>query len=116
MGRAAGPAGRLLAPVRQGRTPAWPQDGTRHLRRANPGRGPRALAGRLHDPGYWPVSAVNEQHIDQATIGAAARALEQGALVAFPTETVYGLGADAENPVAVASIYAAKGRPQDHPV
>ena len=34
----------------------------------------------------------------QAAIDAAARALEQGALVAFPTETVYGLGADAENP------------------
>jgi L-threonylcarbamoyladenylate synthase len=42
--------------------------------------------------------------------------LEQGALVAFPTETVYGLGADAENPVAVANVYAAKGRPSNHPV
>jgi len=49
-------------------------------------------------------------------IRAAARALEAGQLVAFPTETVYGLGADAENPAAVAAIYAAKGRPQDHPV
>jgi L-threonylcarbamoyladenylate synthase len=46
----------------------------------------------------------------------AARILEEGGLVAFPTETVYGLGADAENPQAVAAIYAAKGRPQDHPV
>jgi L-threonylcarbamoyladenylate synthase len=46
----------------------------------------------------------------------AAAALAAGALVAFPTETVYGLGADAENPHAVARIYAAKGRPQDHPV
>jgi L-threonylcarbamoyladenylate synthase len=54
--------------------------------------------------------------IDPAQIAAAARMLEQGALVAFPTETVYGLGADAENPAAVAAIYAAKGRPQDHPV
>jgi L-threonylcarbamoyladenylate synthase len=60
------------------------------------------------------VSAV--QHIDPAAIGQAAALLEQGKLVAFPTETVYGLGADAENPAAVASIYAAKGRPQDHPV
>lgn len=51
-----------------------------------------------------------------ADIAAAAAALEAGALVAFPTETVYGLGADAENPAAVAKIYAAKGRPQDHPV
>ena len=56
------------------------------------------------------------ENIDQAAIEAAARALEAGALVAFPTETVYGLGADAENPAAVAAIYAAKGRPQDHPV
>jgi L-threonylcarbamoyladenylate synthase len=53
---------------------------------------------------------------DQAAIDAGARALEAGSLVAFPTETVYGLGADAENPAAVAAIYAAKGRPQDHPV
>jgi L-threonylcarbamoyladenylate synthase len=49
-------------------------------------------------------------------IAAAAASLEAGELVAFPTETVYGLGADAENPAAVARIYAAKGRPQDHPV
>lgn len=56
------------------------------------------------------------EHIDQAAVEAAARALEAGRLVAFPTETVYGLGADAENPAAVAAIYAAKGRPQDHPV
>lgn len=46
----------------------------------------------------------------------AARILESGGLVAFPTETVYGLGADAENPAAIANIYAAKGRPSDHPV
>ena len=46
----------------------------------------------------------------------AARRLAQGRLVAFPTETVYGLGTDAENPEAVARIYAAKGRPSDHPV
>ncbi|TFW33231.1 L-threonylcarbamoyladenylate synthase [Massilia horti] len=56
------------------------------------------------------------ERFDQAAVIAAARLLEQGRLVAFPTETVYGLGADAENPAAVASIYAAKGRPQDHPV
>lgn len=53
---------------------------------------------------------------DLSSIQAAARELEQGALVAFPTETVYGLGADAENPAAVAKIYAAKGRPSNHPV
>jgi len=53
---------------------------------------------------------------DAADIAAAAALLEQGGLVAFPTETVYGLGADAENPAAVARIYQAKGRPNDHPV
>jgi L-threonylcarbamoyladenylate synthase len=42
--------------------------------------------------------------------------LRAGGLVAIPTETVYGLGADAENPVAVARVYAAKGRPVDHPL
>ncbi len=49
-------------------------------------------------------------------ISEAAEALEAGRLVAFPTETVYGLGADAENPAAIAAIYAAKGRPSNHPV
>lgn len=42
--------------------------------------------------------------------------LRQGQLVAFPTETVYGLGADALNETAVAQIYAAKGRPSDNPL
>lgn len=42
--------------------------------------------------------------------------LRAGGLVAFPTETVYGLGADARNPAAVARIFAAKGRPADHPL
>jgi L-threonylcarbamoyladenylate synthase len=49
-------------------------------------------------------------------IAAAARILGEGGLVAFPTETVYGLGADASDPAAVARIYAAKGRPASHPV
>lgn len=55
-------------------------------------------------------------HIDAAAVMQAARRLEQGGLVAFPTETVYGLGGDAENPAAIAAIYAAKGRPANHPV
>ncbi len=46
----------------------------------------------------------------------AAGLLHAGELVAFPTETVYGLGADAANAAAVAKIFAAKGRPQDHPL
>ena len=45
-----------------------------------------------------------------------ARALKRGSLVAFPTETVYGLGADATNADAIARLYAAKGRPPNHPV
>lgn len=57
-----------------------------------------------------------QQESDHALVMAAARELEAGKLVAFPTETVYGLGADAENPQAVAKIYAAKGRPANHPV
>jgi L-threonylcarbamoyladenylate synthase len=46
----------------------------------------------------------------------AAQSLKSGALVAFPTETVYGLGADATNAAAVARIYQVKGRPADHPL
>ena len=52
----------------------------------------------------------------ETAIKAAARLLEAGKLVAFPTETVYGLGGDAENAAAIADIYAAKGRPANHPV
>jgi len=49
-------------------------------------------------------------------LAAGASALAAGALVAFPTETVYGLGANALDPEAVARIFAAKGRPTDHPL
>ena len=56
------------------------------------------------------VSATSEG------IALAATALAQGQLVAFPTETVYGLGADARNGEAVAGIYAAKGRPSFNPL
>jgi L-threonylcarbamoyladenylate synthase len=55
------------------------------------------------------------QPTDQA-IAAAVTILKQGELVALPTETVYGLGADASNVEAVAKIFAAKGRPTNHPV
>jgi len=54
---------------------------------------------------------TTEQEIEKA-----AGILRAGGLVAFPTETVYGLGADASNPAAVKKIFAAKGRPADHPV
>jgi L-threonylcarbamoyladenylate synthase len=59
------------------------------------------------------------QFISRCTADAmqsAAASIAQGHLVAFPTETVYGLGADASSAVAVAKIYAAKGRPADHPL
>jgi len=49
-------------------------------------------------------------------LATAAQALKDGSLVAFPTETVYGLGADATNAAAVARIYGVKGRPSDHPL
>lgn len=54
--------------------------------------------------------------IDQSAVQSAAQRLAQGGLVAFPTETVYGLGARADDDVAVAQIFAAKGRPADHPL
>src|SRR5690606_26447186 len=57
------------------------------------------------------VRAVSPAALDEAV-----RVLRAGGLVAFPTETVYGLGADAANPAAVARIFAAKGRPSNHPV
>ncbi len=53
---------------------------------------------------------------DEAGIARAASLLAIGGLVAFPTETVYGLGADARNAAAVASLYAAKGRPRFNPL
>ncbi|MBN6740700.1 threonylcarbamoyl-AMP synthase [Acidithiobacillus sp. MC6.1] len=52
----------------------------------------------------------------RAAVQRAAEVLRSGGLVAFPTETVYGLGADAENLAAVARIFAVKGRPADHPL
>ena len=53
---------------------------------------------------------------DPQAILDAARRIQAGALVGFPTETVYGLGADASSDAAVAGIFAAKGRPSDHPL
>ena len=53
---------------------------------------------------------------DTTSIAAAARAVRSGALLGLPTETVYGLAADASSDAAVAQIFAAKGRPSDHPL
>jgi L-threonylcarbamoyladenylate synthase len=52
----------------------------------------------------------------EAAVAAAARSLREGGLVAFPTETVYGLGADATNASAIARLYQAKGRPAFNPL
>ena len=49
-------------------------------------------------------------------LAAAVAVLQRGGLVAMPTETVYGLAADATDPDAVARVFAAKGRPVDHPL
>jgi len=54
--------------------------------------------------------------VSDSDIAGAAAILRAGGLVAFPTETVYGLGADASNPAALARLFAAKGRPLVHPV
>jgi L-threonylcarbamoyladenylate synthase len=62
------------------------------------------------------IVAVDPQLIDPQAITAAAETLRRGGLVAFPTETVYGLGANALDPRAVDRIYAAKGRPSYNPL
>lgn len=62
------------------------------------------------------IIRVNPEAIDPEELRPVAKALAEGRLVAFPTETVYGLGADALNPEAVKRIYRAKGRPSDNPL
>ena len=59
---------------------------------------------------------MTEDHIDGEAIRRAGEILRAGGLVAFPTETVYGLGGDAFNPASSRKIYAAKGRPSDNPL
>jgi L-threonylcarbamoyladenylate synthase len=63
-----------------------------------------------------PPPPANIVAADEAGIARAAELLRAGDVVAFPTETVYGLGADAKNAAAVGRIYALKGRPAAHPV
>ena len=62
------------------------------------------------------IKKTSVDNIDMDTINQAGEIIRQGGLVAFPTETVYGLGADALNEEAAAKIYAAKGRPSDNPL
>ena len=62
------------------------------------------------------IRKINKEHPDPEVIREAGGILRAGGLVAFPTETVYGLGADALNEEAAKKIYAAKGRPSDNPL
>ena len=62
------------------------------------------------------VVSMTAEHLDLDAICRAGEILKKGGLVAFPTETVYGLGGDALNPGASMKIYAAKGRPSDNPL
>ena len=59
---------------------------------------------------------INPDNIDASLANEAGSILKNGGLVAFPTETVYGLGANAFDDVAVGSIFTAKGRPNDTPL
>lgn len=60
--------------------------------------------------------AIDKEIIDEKLLEEAGNIIKNGGLVAFPTETVYGLGGDALNPDSSAKIYAAKGRPSDNPL
>lgn len=62
------------------------------------------------------IEKITNEKTDNAIIKKAGEILKNGGLVAFPTETVYGLGADALNETAAQKIYAAKGRPSDNPL
>lgn len=62
------------------------------------------------------ICKIDKEKIDQSVIDQAGSILSQGGLVAFPTETVYGLGADALQGKAAQRIYQAKGRPSDNPL
>ena len=62
------------------------------------------------------VVAMDAEHLNMEAIQKAGKILKEGGLVAFPTETVYGLGGNALDPAASMKIYAAKGRPSDNPL
>lgn len=62
------------------------------------------------------IIKINSKQMDRTKLRAAADIIREGGLVAFPTETVYGLGADALSPLASKKIYEAKGRPSDNPL
>ena len=62
------------------------------------------------------IIKINKDDIDEKLMEHAGELIAKGELVAFPTETVYGLGGDALDPEASRKIYAAKGRPSDNPL
>lgn len=81
---------------------------------------PDRIYAHAHPSSPDPIVMTFDLHADQSppadSIAAAARALQEGHLVIIPTETVYGLGALATDPVAVRRVFATKGRPVDHPL
>src|SRR5690606_4574331 len=102
-------------------SPSGPENGAYHLLGSRPCQ---RAANRSHRSGaaghcllsrpvmtLAPIVTANPSGIDLAV-----RALAAGELIGLPTETVYGLAADASNPDAVARIFSTKGRPADHPV
>ena len=62
------------------------------------------------------IAVMTAENIDRDAIARGGEILKKGGLVAFPTETVYGLGGNALDPMASKKIYAAKGRPSDNPL
>ncbi|WP_019914987.1 L-threonylcarbamoyladenylate synthase [Paenibacillus sp. HW567] len=83
-------------------------------------------SGQIDSTIYWELSSFKESALepsgfsvceqDKQALAEAAAMLRKGSTVAFPTETVYGLGADARNTAAVEAVFAAKGRPSDNPL
>lgn len=69
-----------------------------------------------NEPMKTQIIKINENNINSKEMEAAGKLIAAGELVAFPTETVYGLGGDALDPEAAHKIYAAKGRPSDNPL
>src|ERR1035437_9374274 len=80
-------------------------------------RKPRRPATRLCHPCYEPTNkAMILDGFAASSIALAAKVIRSGGLLGLPTETVYGLAADAENAVAVTQIFKTKGRPANHPL
>ena len=93
------------------------QHGVGHDRRVAPRRWLEvSLVGRVDGPDRRRRRARHPHQLLVSSVDDAVRVLRAGGLVAFPTETVYGLGADAASVDALARLYAVKGRPLDHPV